>query len=136
MGFRGEALASIAAVAQVELKSRREVDELGTMIQIAGSQIVVQEPVACPVGRTSLSRTFSSMFRPDVSFLNQTRRNWPTCCGAGAHCARLSSDRVFIVEQWKCGFIHLPVCNTRKRICGHIRQELDATLLPIDVETS
>jgi len=46
MGFRGEALASIAAVAQVELKTRREEDETGTYIEIENSMVVVQEPVA------------------------------------------------------------------------------------------
>lgn len=45
-GFRGEAMASIAAVAQVELKTRREEDELGTMIRIEGSEIKSQESVA------------------------------------------------------------------------------------------
>ena len=54
MGFRGEALASIAAVAQVELKTRRKEDELGTMIQVAGSKIEKQEPVACPAGSNFL----------------------------------------------------------------------------------
>jgi DNA mismatch repair protein MutL len=50
MGFRGEALASIAAVAQVELKTRREEDETGTYIEIENSMVVVQEPVAWNVG--------------------------------------------------------------------------------------
>jgi len=54
MGFRGEALASIAAVAQVELKTRREEDELGTYIEIENSQVIKQEPCACAVG-TSIS---------------------------------------------------------------------------------
>ncbi len=54
MGFRGEALASIAAVAQVELKSRRAEDELGTYIEIENSQVVKQEPCACAAG-TSIS---------------------------------------------------------------------------------
>ncbi|MFZ1686779.1 MAG: DNA mismatch repair endonuclease MutL, partial [Flavobacteriales bacterium] len=51
-GFRGEALASIAAIAQVELKTRRADDELGTRILIEGSRIKTQEPIAGPVGTT------------------------------------------------------------------------------------
>jgi len=50
MGFRGEALASIAAIAHVELKTRRVEDELGTRIEIAGSDVVRQEPEALPAG--------------------------------------------------------------------------------------
>ena len=50
MGFRGEALASIAAVAQVELKTRRAENEVGTCIEIENSMVKKQEPVAAPVG--------------------------------------------------------------------------------------
>lgn len=50
MGFRGEALASICAVAQVEMTTRREQDETGTLIEIHGSDVVRQEPCVCPVG--------------------------------------------------------------------------------------
>lgn len=50
MGFRGEALASIAAVAQVELKTKREEDETGVCLEIENSKVVRQEPVACPRG--------------------------------------------------------------------------------------
>ena len=50
MGFRGEALASIAAVAQVELKTKRAEDETGIYIEVENSVVTKQEPVAAPVG--------------------------------------------------------------------------------------
>lgn len=50
MGFRGEALASICAVAQVEMTTRRVDDEMGTRIEINGSEVICQEPCSCPVG--------------------------------------------------------------------------------------
>ncbi len=50
LGFRGEALASIAAVAQVEMKTKRDEDELGTFIYLTGSQVIEQVPVQCSKG--------------------------------------------------------------------------------------
>ena len=50
MGFRGEALASICAVAHVELQTRRQEDEVGTRVEIAGSNIITQEVVQCSQG--------------------------------------------------------------------------------------
>ncbi|HTN05344.1 DNA mismatch repair endonuclease MutL [Agriterribacter sp.] len=68
MGFRGEALASIAAVAQVELKSRRAEEETGTYIEIENSQVKKQEPVAFPVG--------TSIAMKNVFFNVPARRNF------------------------------------------------------------
>jgi DNA mismatch repair protein MutL len=50
MGFRGEALASIASVAEVEMKTKRVEDEMGTLLRMSGSEVLVQEPVACNSG--------------------------------------------------------------------------------------
>lgn len=55
-GFRGEALASIAAVSQVELKTRRAIDEIGTKIEIEGSKVLNQEPMNMPVGTQFLMK--------------------------------------------------------------------------------
>ncbi|MCQ2346001.1 MAG: DNA mismatch repair endonuclease MutL [Paludibacteraceae bacterium] len=49
-GFRGEALASICAVAQIEVLTRRAEDEVGTVLEISGSEVTRQEPASCPVG--------------------------------------------------------------------------------------
>jgi len=54
MGFRGEALASVSAIAHVELRTRRNEDELGTKISISGSKVESQESISCPVGSNFL----------------------------------------------------------------------------------
>jgi DNA mismatch repair protein MutL len=54
MGFRGEALASIASIAQVEIKTRQAGNELGTLIRIEGSRVKEQDAISCPEG-TSIS---------------------------------------------------------------------------------
>ena len=50
MGFRGEALPSVAAVSQIELRTRRQVDEIGTCLTLSASRVDSQEPCSCPVG--------------------------------------------------------------------------------------
>ena len=61
MGFRGEALASIAAVAQVEMRTRRHEDELGVAVEIAGTRVFKQEQVMCEAGTTFLLKIYFLM---------------------------------------------------------------------------
>jgi len=68
MGFRGEALASIAAVSQVELRTRRAEDEVGTCIEIENSVVMKQQPVATPVG--------TSIAMKNLFFSVPARRNF------------------------------------------------------------
>jgi DNA mismatch repair protein MutL len=68
MGFRGEALASIAAVSQVELKTRTAEDEMGTFLEVENSRVIRQEPVACYVG--------SSIAMKNLFFNVPARRNF------------------------------------------------------------
>ncbi len=68
MGFRGEALASIAAVSQVELKTRRAEDEAGIYLEIENSQVKLQEPVASNIG--------SSIAMKNLFFNVPARRNF------------------------------------------------------------
>ncbi|MES1160857.1 MAG: DNA mismatch repair endonuclease MutL, partial [Bacteroidota bacterium] len=68
MGFRGEALASIAAVSQVSLKTRRAEDETGTFIEVENSAVLRQEPVACPEG--------SNLSMKNLFFNVPARRNF------------------------------------------------------------
>ena len=80
MGFRGEALASIAAVAQVELKTKRKEDETGVYIEVENSVVKKQEPIAAP-DRTSIAmkNLFFNVPATKKFFKKQ-------CCRNAAYC--------------------------------------------------
>eukprot|EP01136_Pigoraptor_vietnamica_P013317 Opistho-1_new@54177 len=68
MGFRGEAMASIAAIAQVEMRTKRHEDEVGTLIEIEGSNFIKQEPIGTPNG--------TSICIKNLFFNTPARRNF------------------------------------------------------------
>ena len=76
MGFRGEALASIASVAQVEMKTRTEHDELGTYLFIEGSQVKKQEPVATPKGTSIAVKNLFFNIPARRNFLKSNPVEW------------------------------------------------------------
>ena len=103
-GFRGEALASIAAVAQVELRTRRAEDEIGTVTIVTGGEFVSQTPAMCPAGSQFLVR--------NLFYTAPARR-------------KFNSDRTRMVSDIKKEFRRVALCYP------HVRFELMSNDMPI-----
>ncbi|WP_108821620.1 DNA mismatch repair endonuclease MutL [Dysgonomonas sp. Marseille-P4361] len=136
MGFRGEALPSISAIAQIELKTRREEDELGTYIQIAGSRVEAQESIACPVG--------SNFSVKNIFFNVPARRKFLKSNDTERRNILTELERIVLVNpQIEFSFIDndievlkYPACNLRQRVVNVVGKNFNQQLISIDVETS
>ena len=136
MGFRGEALASVAAVAQVELKTRTVDNEVGTCLSIAGSKVTGQEPVACAVG---------SIFKIDNLFYNvPARRKFLKSNATELNNIMTAYERIVLVypeiefQLISNGteLINLHKGTVRHRVAELFGKKLAQDLLPVEVETS
>lgn len=136
MGFRGEALASIAAVAQVELKTRRKEDELGTMIQVAGSKIEKQEPVACPAGSNFLVQNLFFNVPARRKFLKSNQTELTNVVADFQRIVLVHPEISFSLYNNGVEMFHLPAASVRQRIINVFGKKINAELLPIEVETS
>lgn len=136
MGFRGEALASIAAVAQVTLQTRRAEDELGTRITIEGSRITSQEPVMCDVGSNFIieniffnvpaRRKFLKSNNTEISNINQTFER----------IVLVYPDISFSIYNNGQLVKNLPATTLLQRIVGLFDKKINQVLLPIKTHTS
>lgn len=136
MGFRGEALASIAAVAQVELRTRRPDDDLGTALTIAGSRFVSQEPVQCPVG---CNFTISNLFYNVPvrrKFLKSNTTELNNIVTAFERIALVYPDVTFTLYNNQTELYNLKAGGLRQRIVDVIGKKINQHLLPIDIDTS
>lgn len=136
MGFRGEALASIAAVAQVELRTRRPDDDLGTELTIAGSRFVSQEPVQCPVG---CNFTISSLFYNVPvrrKFLKSNTTELNNIVTAFERIALVYPDVAFTLYNNQTELYNLKAGGLRQRIVDVIGKKINQHLLPIDIDTT
>ena len=136
MGFRGEALASIAAVAHVELKTRREEDELGTSIEIAGSKLVSQEPVSCPVGSNFSVKDLFYNVPARRKFLKSSQTEMTNVVQDFERIVLVNPDISFTLFNNGVEMFRLPVASVRQRIIDVFGKKMNADLLPIEAETS
>ena len=136
MGFRGEALASIAAVAQVELRTRMADREIGTLLTLEGTKVTGQEPVACPVG---------SNFKIENLFFNvPARRKFLKSNATELNNIMTAFERIVLVYPEISFTMHsngqemmnLHAGTLRQRIVDVFGKRLNHDLLPIEVETS
>ncbi len=136
MGFRGEALPSIAAVAQIELRTRRKLDELGTCLTLSASHVESQEMCSCSVGS---SFTVSNLF-----FNVPARRKFLKTNATELNNILTAFERIVLVYPEVCFTLHsngqelmnLRAGTLRQRIIDVYGRRYGQDLLPVNVETA
>ena len=136
MGFRGEALASIAAVAQIELKTRMESEELGTHLSVSGSRFTGQEPCSCPVGSNFLVENLFFNVPARRKFLKSNTTELNNIITAFERIVLVYPQISFTLHSNGTELFSLRACNYRQRIVEVFGKRLNQDLLPIDVDTS
>ena len=136
MGFRGEALASIAAVAQVELKTRQASDEIGTLVAISGSKVERQEPCACSPGTIfSVSNIFYNV-PARRKFLKSNSTELNNILTAFERIALVNPQISFVLHSNGTEVFNLRATNMRQRILDVFGKKFNHDLLPVNVETT
>ncbi|MEN8115615.1 MAG: DNA mismatch repair endonuclease MutL [Bacteroidota bacterium] len=136
MGFRGEALASVAAIANVELRTKRTEDELGTFIHIVGSEVKTQEPTGCNNGTNFLIK--------NLFFNVPARRKFLKANTTELKHIIWEIQRIALPNPGiKISLIHnnallyeLPKSNYRKRIVDVFGKKINQSLVEVDEDTS
>ena len=135
MGFRGEALASIAAVAQVELMTRREEDELGVKILIEGSVVKEQQPKPMSVGTNFTIKNLFFNIPARRNFLKSNEVEMRHITDEFFRVAMMNPEVGFSLTSNDKEIYHLPKGNLKQRIVGLCGKDYDKKLLPVQQET-
>ena len=135
-GFRGEALASIAAVAQVELRTRRAEDELGTVIHIAGSRIESQEVEMCPVGTNFQVKNLFFNVPARRKFLKSNQTELNNVMSELERVALVHPEIAFMLYHNDVELVNVPQATLRQRIQHLFGKKLGQELLSIEVDTT
>lgn len=136
MGFRGEALPSVAAVAQVTLKTRQADQPVGTCLSIAGSRVVSNEPVSCPVGSNFLIENLFFNVPVRRRFLKSNSTELNNIVTAFQRIALVYPKVAFTLRSNGQELYNLPPGNMHQRIVDIFDRKLNKSLLPVDVETT
>ena len=136
MGFRGEALASIAAVAQVELLTRRSEDEIGTRLLLAASKVLSQEPVACPVGCNFKIENLFYNVPARRKFLKSNATELTNILVAFERIVLVYPDIQFTLHHNGTEMLTLKSGSLRQRITDVFGKQYSQDLLPIEVQTA
>ncbi len=135
MGFRGEALASIAAVAQVELKTRRTEDELGTYIEIENSTVIKQEPCACPVGTNFCMKNVFFNVPARRNFLKSNAAELRHIIDEFIRVAMAFPGVFFSLTSNGQEVFHLESGSLKQRVLQILGSQFNAKLVPVKEET-
>ena len=136
MGFRGEALASIAAVAQVELRTCLKGEELGTCLQIAGSKVESQETVACQHGSNFMVKNLFFNVPARRKFLKSNHTELSNILTEFERIALVNPDVSFTLHHNETEMLNLPAIQLRQRIMGVFGKKLNQDLLTLDIDTT
>lgn len=135
-GFRGEALPSIAAVAQVELHTRTQEDELGTCICIAGSKLISQSIEMCPVGCNFLVKNLFYNVPARRKFLKSDQTELSNVIAEVERIALVHPDIAFTLRNNGAELMNVPPANNRQRIMHLFGKKINQELLNIEVQTT
>jgi DNA mismatch repair protein MutL len=135
MGFRGEALASIAAVAQVEMRTRRATDELGTRIAVESSMVKAQEPCQTPAGTSIAVKNLFYNVPARRNFLKSDPVEMRHVLDEFQRVAMANPDLFFSLHHNDQEIFHLPPGNLRQRIVKVFGDAVNKKLVPVQEET-
>ena len=136
MGFRGEALASIAGVADVELRTRPHGEELGTFIHILGSAIQKQEADQCAEGTNFSVKNIFFNIPARRKFLKSNSSELKYIITEVQRIALANPDLAIELYHNNSVIYNLPSENVRKRIVSLFGKNINQSLIPVDTTTS
>ncbi len=136
MGFRGEALASIAAIADVELRTKEHDKELGTFIHISGSEVISQEPVSCDNGTNFQVKNLFFNVPARRKFLKSNPAELKHIINEIQRIALANPEIALSLHHNGSVVYELNSSNKRVRIVSMFGKSINQNLIPIDTETT